>query len=77
MPSYTVINRKTGEEQELMCSYQDLEKILKENPDLQQRLAAPKLVAGTGDVRSKTPDGFKDVLRKVKQGSGRANTIDV
>lgn len=41
-------------------------------------LDAPKTVSGVGtNIQSKTPDGFRDVLREIKAGSGRHCTIDI
>ncbi|MDA1317476.1 MAG: zinc ribbon domain-containing protein [bacterium] len=77
MPLYTVKNKVTGETESLICPYEDLKLLLSENPDLQQSLAAPRTVSGIKDVRARIPDGFKDVLRKVKQGSGKQNTIGI
>ena len=77
MPLYTVKNKKTEESETLMCTHEELKALLKENPDLQQSLAAPRQVSGVKDVRARTPDGFKDVLRKVKDGSGKRNTVGV
>lgn len=39
-------------------------------------VCAPKIVSGVKGPQS-APDGFKDVLRTIKKGSGRENTIDV
>lgn len=35
----------------------------------------PSIVSQVGGTLSKTSDGWKDVLKKVKSGSGRNNTI--
>ncbi|QVW27132.1 hypothetical protein [Escherichia phage A221] len=39
-------------------------------------VGAPKIVSGVKGPQS-APDGFKDVLRTIKKGSGKGNTIDV
>lgn len=39
-------------------------------------IGAPKIVSGVKGPQS-APDGFKDVLRTIKKGSGKENTIDV
>jgi hypothetical protein len=76
MPYYTLKNNETGDTEDIVCTYEEMQLHLKENPHLHQVLAAPRIVSGIRDVRSRTPDGFKDVLKKVKKGSGKNNTID-
>ena len=78
MPVYTLKDLKTQDEWDVTCSYEDLQTILNEQPDVKQVLKPPKLVSsrmGNSDV--KTPDGFKDLQKRIKQGSGRGNTINV
>jgi hypothetical protein len=75
MPSYTLKDMKTGKTWDVVCSWSDLQKTLDELPDVVQVLAAPKIVSGTGSNLSKTDNGWKEVLGKVKAGSGRGNTI--
>ena len=37
----------------------------------------PGIVSGQGSLLSKTDNGWKDNLRRIKAGSGRGNTIKV
>lgn len=39
-------------------------------------IGAPRVVGGVRSPYS-APDGFKDVLRTIKKGSGKGNVIDV
>ena len=75
MPLYTIKNRSTKEEFEVQCTDPELQIILSEDPDLIQKLSSPGIVSGVGGVHSKTPSGFKDLLGRIKKGSGRGNTI--
>lgn len=78
MPTYTVKDVNNGTEQEMICSWNDLEKLLKENPNLKQVLSAPKIVSSVSGNRDlKVPEGFKDMQRQIKKGSGKGNTINV
>jgi hypothetical protein len=77
MPLYTIRNEDTGEEWDELCSYSKLEKILQENPNY-RKVITPFAINSGGvlrDTLSRTPDGFRDVLKKVKAGSGEGNTI--
>lgn len=44
--------------------------------EIKMVVGAPKIVSGVKGPQS-APDGFKDVLRTIKKGSGKGNTIDV
>lgn len=77
MPLYTLINKETGEEVEhFFSSWKDKDAFLEDNPDLKQKLVAPNMVSQVGSNLSKTDDGWKDLLKTVKKGSGRGNTIN-
>lgn len=75
MPVYTFVNRKTEEEQERFMSIADRETFLNDNPDWVQKPAGIRMVDGTKDIYAMRDGGFKEVLEKVKKGSGRENTI--
>ena len=77
MPSYTLRNIKTKKELDVFCSWTELQDILKEDNNLVQKLAVPKIVSGVGGVLSKTDDGWKDNLKRIKSASGKNNTINV
>jgi|TARA_B100001094_G_C17976985_1_gene693297 hypothetical protein len=75
MPLYTLKDIKTRDTWEVTCSWNELQETLDTMPDVIQVLSTPKIVSGTGSTLSKTDDGWKEVLNKVKSGSGRDNTI--
>ena len=75
MPIYTVMHKKTGKEKDLMCSFDDLEKYLKENPNWSKVITAPNIVGHTGNVINQTSGDWKDLMKKIKKGSGRGNNI--
>ena len=77
MPSYTLRNIKTKQEQDVFCTWIELQDLLNEDPNLIQKITAPKIVSGVGSLLSKTDDGWKDHLKEIKKGSGRGNTIKV
>jgi hypothetical protein len=45
--------------------------------NLKQGLSTPNFVTHTGNTISKTSTDWRDLLKKVKKGSGRGNTINV
>jgi hypothetical protein len=75
MPSYTLKDIKHNHTWDIVCSWDELQSILDEMPDVVQVLSAPRVVASVGSLNSKVPDGFKDVLNRVKSGAGKDNTI--
>ena len=76
MPTYDVRNKETGEEREVIMSYDALQVLLSEGWE-QVHKSSATLVTHTGSILSKTSDGWKDVLKGVKKASGRKNTINV
>ena len=75
MPTYTLRDIKNNNEWDVNCSYEELQTILNEMPDVIKVLSTPKIVSGVGSLQSKVPDGFKDKLNQIKKGSGEGNTI--
>lgn len=77
MPKYSFKNTTTGELFELDMKYSDLEPYLQNNPYHKQVFTHfPGVVSGSGSLISKTPDGFKDILRNIKKNHPGGN-IDV
>ena len=77
MPTYALKNKETEECFEVFCSYEDLQNILNEDSTLTHIIQAPKLVTQVGSTIGKTSDGWRDLLKSIKKGSGRGNTINV
>lgn len=77
MPRYTIINTSDDTEYEIQCSWDELQIVLNENPNLKQGLSTPNFVTQTGNTISKTSTDWRDLLKKVKKGSGKGNTINV
>ena len=75
MPTYTLRDIKSQNQWDVVCSYDELQTILDEMPDVVKVLSTPKIVTGVGSLHSKVPDGFKDKLNQIKKGSGKSNTI--
>lgn len=75
MPTYTLRDIKTNDQWDVHCSYDELQTILDEMPDVIKVLSTPKIVTSVGTLHGKIPDGFKDKLNQIKKGSGRGNTI--
>ena len=77
MPTYNFRHNETGEEQEIVMKIRELDQWKVDNPQWSQfHQSAPNFgYAIGGDMISKTPDGFTDLLKSIKKGSGRGNTI--
>ena len=74
MPTYTLRNKKTGQTWQTICSYN----VLKDhiiNDEVELVPVMPNIVSGVGSLLGKTDDGWKDNLKRIKEGSGRGNTI--
>ncbi len=74
MPTYPVINQKTGEEDTLVMSVAEYEQWRKDNPDWDKDWS--KGVAGVGEVgdwrnkMNKTHPGWGDIMSKVSKLPG-------
>ena len=77
MPRYTIIDTSDNTEYEIQCSWDELQEILEENSNLKQGLSTPNFVTQTGNTVSRTSGDWRDLLKKVKKGSGKGNTINV
>lgn len=71
MPTYPVINTKTGEKQELYLSMVEYEQWRKDNPDWDKDWMAG--AAGVTHGVPKQSDGFKEVMSKVQAAHPLAN----
>ena len=71
MPTYPVINKKTGEKKTLSMSMKEYCVWKDENPDWDKDWMEG--VAGTTYGKPKQSDGFKEVMSKVQKAHPRAN----
>ena len=76
MPTYTFINVETEEETTSVMRLSERDEFLKDGKH-KQKLITPRIVSQSGSTLSKTDDGWKDTLRRVKAGSAKSNTINV
>ena len=77
MPSYTLRNKQTNKTYNVVCTWDELQEKLKE-PNIEKVLSTPAFVSGvSGGQGKRVPDGFKDLKRRIKENSGRGNTIKV
>ncbi len=76
MPTYTMINNKTGEETDMILSFKEREELL-EAGEYTQKLSTGKLVTSVKGTLSMTSDGWKDHLKQIKKTSGKGNTINI
>ena len=58
-----------------LCSYDEMKSQL--NDEVELVPVMPNIVSGVGSLMSKTDDGWKDNLKRIKAGSGKGNTIKV
>jgi len=47
------------------------------NLNVKNIIGSPKIVSSVGSILSKTDNGWNDVLKRIKSGSGRKNTVHV
>lgn len=76
MPFYGFINKETGEETEELMSWQAREKYLEEHPELEAVVSAANFGDSIRMGMVKPDNEWRDALRKIKEASGRNNTIN-
>lgn len=70
MPTYSFLNKDTGEEYELFLSISEREQYLKDNPNIEQTVSgAPMIASGRG--MQKPDQGFRDILKEMKKKNSR------
>ena len=74
MPLYTLHNVKTEEKWDVVCSWKELQDHITD--DVKQVLSIPKIISGRSGGM-KVPEGFQDLKKRIKKGSGRGNTVNV
>lgn len=76
MPLYTLRDIKTQAEWDINCSYDELQEILDAQENIIRVITPPNFsTSGGRDVLSRTSDGWKDLMGRIKKGSGKGNTI--
>ena len=68
MPSYTMKDSE-GVEHDMICSISDMEKKKEEGWTMVFQPPKNNLIGHTGDIISHTSDGWRDVLKRIKDKS--------
>ena len=76
MPTYTMKNKESGEEKEMILSLSERESFLQDNPDWEQMLSTPGFVSSSVSTLRRAGSEWNDVLKKIKSNSGKKNTIN-
>ena len=70
MPLYSMKNIKTGEISDIHLSFAEREALL-ETGEYEQQISGINIVSGVRSLNSRVPDGFKDLLKNMKDKRGR------
>ena len=69
MPTYTLEDRDTGQQEEVFMTWGEFQEYKKLNPHLRQVIGAPNIIGSTGGRATKVENHpFKEVLQKVGEG---------
>lgn len=74
MPKYTLKRISTGEEWDIICSFDDLARQL-EDEDITKVLSTPAFSSNTVSNLRRAGSEWNDRLTQIKKGSGSGNTI--
>ena len=65
MPTYTLRNKITGEEDDVICTYDELQELLESG--VCERVFKPNpFITMTGGTLSKTSSAYRDNLKRIK-----------
>jgi len=67
MPTYIITDIKKKETFEKLCSWNELEIFLQDNPNFKKELSAPKIVSGIEGKTHKVDDGFKENMQRISE----------
>jgi len=68
MPLYDFKDKETGEIITKMVKIADREQFLKDNPNLESIISAPRITTGDSSALQKAGDGWKEVQDRIKSG---------
>lgn len=77
MPVYTIKDISNDEYAEVNMPYEDFKTLLEENTNLQQVFKMPATVTDTVSTHRRAGQGWQDMLKRIKKGSGKENNINV
>lgn len=77
MPVYTFVNTKTKEEFDKIMPSDDLGKYLEDNPDLRRVFKPTPSISTHISNLTRAGGDWQDILKKIKRGSGKGDTINV
>ena len=75
MPTYEVRDLKTGEDTEIICSYDSLQEKIDSGRYVQIHKSTASIVSHTGSILGKTSGDWKNLNERIKKGSGRGNSV--
>lgn len=75
MPTYEVRDLKTGEDTEIICSYDSLQEKIGSGRFVQIHKSTANIITHAGSILDTTSDGWKDLIKNIKKGSGKDNNI--
>lgn len=77
MPTYVFKNKETDEIEEHQMRIAELDEFKESNPHLVIQLQSPNMVTDTKGTLTRAGSEWQDHLKRMKQNSGRGNTIKV
>jgi hypothetical protein len=76
MPTYTFLNKETGEVFDKLMSYSSRQEYLEQNPNLEIVMGAPAMGDSVRLGIRRTDDGFREVLSRIGAANYKSNLSD-
>lgn len=76
MPTYDMKNVKTGEIKEMFLKISEKESMVESGEWEQVHLGTAEIITQSGGALAKTSSDWRDLLKTIKKGSSKGNTIN-
>lgn len=76
MPTYTLKNKNTDEQWDVVMSYSDMKEYVQKNPEIIYIIGTPSFIGGVSTDSGRLPEGFKDRMRQLKKQNPRSKAVD-
>ena len=76
MPTYTFRNKATGQVEDRIMSISARTDLIEAGEFEQIHNGTPRIVTGVGENIGKTSGDWRDLMKSIKKGSGKGNSIN-
>ena len=76
MPTYTLKNKNTNEQWDVIMTYSEMKEYVQKNPEIDMIIGTPSFIGGVSTDSGRLPEGFKDRMRERKKKHPTSKAVD-